>query len=64
MALLAKVIIDVGAHSALPSMKLAIRVALDMFGLLVGLIVVTMPIVLPFLTLPLQIHLLLLVLVV
>ena len=42
----------------LPNMELATRVALDTFGLLVGLTVVALPIALPFLTLPLEICLL------
>ena len=62
MALLAIVITDIGAHSALPSMELATRVALDTFGLLVGLTIVALPVVLPFLTLPLEIPLLVVVL--
>ena len=64
MALLATVITDIGAHSELPSMELATRVSLDTFGLLVGLTVVVMPVVLPFLNLPLEIHLLIVVLLV
>ena len=45
-----------------PSMKLAIRVALDTFGLFVGLTVVALPVALPFLTLPLEIPLLVILL--
>ena len=58
MTLLAIVITDIGANSTLPSIKLVTCVALDIFGLLVGLTVVTLPVTLPFLTLPLEIPLL------
>ena len=51
MALLATVIIGIVAHSALPSMELTTRVALDRFGLLLGLIIVALLVALPFLIL-------------
>ena len=56
-ALLATKIIDIGAHTALPNMKLATRVALDMLGLLVRLTVVALPVAFLFLTLSLKIPL-------
>ena len=62
IALLATIIIDIGAYFALPSMEFFARVALDMFGLLVGLTIVALLDALPFLTLPLEIPLLVVVL--
>ena len=62
MALLATIITDIKAHSALSSTELATHVALDTFGLLVGLTIVTLPVALPSMTLPLEIPLLVVVL--
>ena len=64
MALLATIITYIKAHSALPSMELATRIALDTFGLFVGLTVVALPVSLPFLTVPLEIPLLVIVVLV
>ena len=64
MALLATVITSIGAHSALLGMELATHVTRDTFGLLVGLTMVVLPVALPFLTLLVEIPLLIVILLV
>ena len=61
MILLATVITAIRAHSTLLGMTLAKRVVLDTFGLLVRLTVVALFVALPFLTLSLEIPLLVVV---
>ena len=64
MAFLTIVITEIGAHSTLHNMKFATHISLDTFGLLVGLTLVALPVVLRFLTLPLEAPLLVVVLLV